>query len=174
MRTTAPPSSSSFPVSAAWLSPYEQEVGIVPSPSTHQDSQKVPGKVNADDLIAVLEKALNAKAQLPTPESAGFAPDAIRDFLTFVDAHGGFEVPISLTENAQVHYGSLMGGLVIGAVAARQALLSALLSDEVIDRCWAEVFGEEPQPEDFIPELRAKKRVKEVLQAAIKQVGGGS
>lgn len=74
--------------------------------------------ITADDLIAVLEKALDADAQLSTPESAGFATDAIRDFLAFVQAHGGFEVPTGPTGNEPVHFGSLMGGLVIGAVAA--------------------------------------------------------
>lgn len=75
-------------------------------------------RITADDLIAVLEKALDADAQLPTPESAGFATDAIRDFLTFVQSHGGFEVPTGPTGNEPVHFGSLMAGLAIGAVAA--------------------------------------------------------
>jgi hypothetical protein len=77
--------------------------------------------ITADNLIAVLGQALDADAQLPTPEDAGFAPNAIRDFLEFVQAHGGFEVPTGRTGNEPVHFGSLMGGLVIGAVAARAA-----------------------------------------------------
>ena len=77
--------------------------------------------ITADDLIAVLGQALDGEAQMPTPEDAGFAPNAIRDFLEFVEAHGGFEVPTGRTGNEPVHFGSLMGGLVIGAVAARAA-----------------------------------------------------
>ena len=89
-----------------------------------QVEQRVPEEaISADDLIAVLERALDAEAQLPTPEDAGFVPNAIRDFLTFVQAHGGFEVPVDQTRNEPVHYGSLMAGLVLGAVAAAPALL---------------------------------------------------
>lgn len=75
------------------------------------DRPDIPERITADDLIAALGRALDAEAQIPTPESAGFATNAIRDFLAFVQAHGGFEVPVSMTKNERVHYGSLMSGL---------------------------------------------------------------
>lgn len=132
-----------------------------------QDSPKVPGgAISADDLITVLEQALDAEAQLPTPESAGFETNAIRDFLTFVQAHGGFDVPTGPTGIEPVHFGSLMGGLTIGAVAARQALLSALLSDEVV-----EAAGKAASEQHY---FRPYDRItRTILQAAIEQVGGG-
>jgi hypothetical protein len=81
-----------------------------------------PSPITTDHLMVVFQRALDAEAQLPDPESAGFAPDAIREFLEFVQAHGGFDVPADRRMGRErVQYGSLMAGMVLGAVAAREA-----------------------------------------------------
>jgi hypothetical protein len=73
--------------------------------------------ITAAHLAAAADLA-HDEACLPTPESAGFEENAIRDFL---QTYPAFKVPNSTDGSDVVHAGSLMAGIAIGAVAARAA-----------------------------------------------------
>lgn len=144
------------------------------SPSTHRDSPKVP-----EAAVEALKEGFKQNAARCREKAADKHPGvgnictaeavAWEDALAALDALDRKEQE----ESRRVPQGSEIREVMTQRGLVEMIPVSALLSDEVVEQCWRAVFGPEPQPEDFLPELRAKARIREVLQAAIEQVGGG-